>query len=120
MAMSVAEARTEIKSNYEKADLIEKKYPDGEITNGEDLAEVKRLLTEIDVLEAKLSGLEDAEARRNRILSGIDRFRQTGIGLVANLRNFLLGHAEGAVTIVNRPEVGSAPSIFQFEVKRTA
>lgn len=74
MAMTVAEARTEIKSLYEKADLIEKKYPEGEITNGEDLSEVKRLLGEIDGLESKLAGLEDAESRRNRILAGMDRY----------------------------------------------
>ena len=73
MSMTVAEARSEIKSLYEKADLIEKKY-DGEITNNEDLAAVKTYLTDIDALEAKLSGLEDAEARRNRIMSGLDRF----------------------------------------------
>ncbi len=75
MAMTVAEARSEIKNLYEKADLIEKKY-DGDITNDEDLAEVKRLLVEIDGLEGKLSGLEDAEARRNRILGGLDRFNK--------------------------------------------
>lgn len=73
MAMTVAEARSEIKNLYEKADLIEKKY-DGEITNNEDLAAVKSYLTDIDALEAKLSGLEDAEARRNRILSGLEKY----------------------------------------------
>jgi HK97 family phage major capsid protein len=78
--MSVAEARSEIKSLYEKADLIEKKYPDGEISNNEDLAEVKRCLTEIDGLEEKLSGLEDAEARKNRILGGIDRYSKPAPG----------------------------------------
>ena len=80
MAMTVAEARAEIKGLYSKADLIEKKYPEGEITNGEDLNEVKRLLTEIDTLEAKLSGLEDAEQRKNRILAGMDRFTKPAPG----------------------------------------
>ena len=80
MSMSVAEARTEIKSKFEKADLIEKKYPEGEITNGEDAAEVKQLLTEIDVLESKLAGLEDAESRRNRITSGMDRYNKPAPG----------------------------------------
>ncbi len=74
MSMSVAEARSEIKSLFDKADLIEKRYPDGEITNNEDAAEVKRLLTEIDSLESKLSALEDAEQRRNRIMGGIERY----------------------------------------------
>lgn len=76
MSMTVAEARSEIKNLFEKADVIEKKYPDGEITNAEDLTEVKRLLGEIDGLEAKLSGLEDAESRRNRILAGLDRYNK--------------------------------------------
>lgn len=80
MAMNVAEARTEIKSLFEKADLIEKRYPDGEITNNEDATEVKRLLGEIDGLEAKLATLEDAEVRRNRILSGIDRYTKPAPG----------------------------------------
>lgn len=72
MAMNVAEARTEIKSMYEQADAIEKKYPEGEITDGQDLAEVKRLLTEIDGLEAKLATLEETEGRRTRISERID------------------------------------------------
>lgn len=74
MAMSVAEARSEIKKHFEQADLIEKKYPDGEIANAEDLKEVKRLLGEIDGLEAKLATLEDAEERRNRIVAGLERY----------------------------------------------
>ena len=80
MSITVAEARSEIKSMFEKADLIEKKYPEGVITNGEDEKEVKRLLGEIDGLEAKLSGLEDAEARRNRILGGIERYNKPAQG----------------------------------------
>ena len=51
MSMTVSEARAEIKSLFNQADLIEKKYPEGLITNGEDEREVKRLLTEIDGLE---------------------------------------------------------------------
>jgi HK97 family phage major capsid protein len=76
MSMTVAEARSEIKNLFEQADLIEKKYPDGEITNNEDLAQVKKLLGEVDGLEAKLAVLEDAEARRNRIAAGIDRYNK--------------------------------------------
>jgi HK97 family phage major capsid protein len=78
--MTVAEARAEIKSLFEKADLIEKRYPDGVITNNEDLAEVKRCLTEVDGLEAKLAGLEDAESRRARILAGMDRYTKPAPG----------------------------------------
>jgi HK97 family phage major capsid protein len=78
--MTVAEARSEIKGLYEKADLIEKKYPAGEITNNDDLAEVKRMLGEIDGLESKLAGLEDAEQRRNRIMAGIERYNKPAPG----------------------------------------
>lgn len=80
MSMSVAEARTEIKSLFEKADLIEKKYPSGEVTDTEDLKEVQRLLNEVDGLEAKLATLEDTEVRRNRILSGMDRYNKPAPG----------------------------------------
>lgn len=82
MAMNVAEARSEIKQMFEKADLIEKKYPEGVITNQEDEKEVKRLLGEIDGLETKLAGLEDAEQRRNRILAGLDRYNKPAPGSV--------------------------------------
>ena len=80
MAMTVAEARTEIKEHFEKADLIEKKYPDGEITDQEDAKEVKRLLEEVDGLEQKLATLEDAEQRRSRILQGIERYNKPAPG----------------------------------------
>lgn len=74
MAMTVAEARSEIRVLYDKADMIEKRYPDGIFTNTEDQNEVKRLLTEVDDLETKLSGLEDAEQRRARIMEGVERY----------------------------------------------
>lgn len=80
MAMSVAEARSEIKKMYDEADLIEKKYPDGLFTNKEDEDQVKKLLTDIDSLESKLSGLEDAEARRNRIFAGMERYSKPAPG----------------------------------------
>lgn len=80
MTMTVAEARSEIKNMYDQADLIEKKYPDGLITNQEDEKEVKRLLGEIDGLEAKLAGLEDAEQRRARIMGGLERYNKPANG----------------------------------------
>ena len=80
MNMTVAEARTEIKKAFDEADLIEKKYPDGLITNGEDEAQVKKLLTNIDEMERHLSTLEDAEARRNRIAAGMDRYSKPAPG----------------------------------------
>jgi HK97 family phage major capsid protein len=80
MAMTVAEARAEIKNNFDKADLIEKKYPDGIITSQEDETELKRLLTEIDDMESKLAGLEDAEQRRKRIMGGLERYGKPADG----------------------------------------
>jgi HK97 family phage major capsid protein len=73
--MSCAEARSEIKKAFEQADLIEKKY-EGPITDADDEREVKRLLGEIDGLEAKLASLEETETRRNRILAGMDRYNK--------------------------------------------
>lgn len=72
--MTVAEARSEIRKSFDKAELIEKRYPDGIITNQEDETELKRLLTEVDELETKLAGLEDAEQRRARIMEGVERY----------------------------------------------
>lgn len=80
MAMTIAEARAEIRKNFDKADLIEKRYPDGIITSTEDETELKRLLTEVDDLETKLSALEDAESRRARIMEGIDRYKTPAPG----------------------------------------
>jgi HK97 family phage major capsid protein len=74
MAMTIAEARSEIRASFDKAEMIEKRYPDGIITNGEDEKELKRLLMEVDDLEGKLAGLEDAEQRRARIMEGIERY----------------------------------------------
>lgn len=74
MSMSASEARSEIKSLYEQAERIEKLYPDGEITDNEDLAQVKALLSGIDDLEAKLATLEDAESRKARIMEGVNKY----------------------------------------------
>lgn len=71
--MTIQEANAEIKSLYDKANEIERRYPDGEIPS-EDEIEVKRLLTEVDGLEDKLAALETAEQRRKRIADGLDRF----------------------------------------------
>lgn len=78
MSMSVAEARSEIASLYQKAAAIENKYPDGLTpdVNHEDFNEAKRLLGEIDGLEAKLQGLEDAEARKQRITKNAAEYSQ--------------------------------------------
>jgi HK97 family phage major capsid protein len=73
MSMSLAEAQKEIDSRLEAADLIEKKYPDPADMPNVDVEEVKRLLLEVDDLESKRAGLEDAEARRNRIAASMNR-----------------------------------------------
>lgn len=75
MSMSVSEAQANIKSLLEKADILEKKYDDPATMPNEDHDEVIRLLTEVDGLEAKLSTLENAEQRRDRILKGLERFK---------------------------------------------
>lgn len=80
MAMTVAEARAEIKNLFDQADVIEKKYPDGIITSQEDETELKRLLGEVDGLEDKLASLEDAEQRRERIMKGMERYNQPANG----------------------------------------
>lgn len=78
MSMTIPEAHAEIRRLYDAAAAIENKYPSGltQADNAEDYAEAKRLLGEIDGLEDKLSGLEDAAARKQRILDNQKRLRQ--------------------------------------------
>lgn len=91
MSMSLAECQKEIDARFEQADLIEKKYPDPSDMPHDEVEQVKRLLTEVDELEQKRVGLEDAEARRNRIARSMDRhsrpsspsFRPSGGSAVA-------------------------------------
>ena len=78
--MAVSELRSEIKVAFEQADLIEKKYPKGEITNQEDMTQVKKLLTDIDAMESHLAVKEDAESRKARILQGIERYNKPAAG----------------------------------------
>ena len=74
MSMSTAEARAELKTLFTKLDEIEQKYPDGPITNNEDNAEAKRLLSEVDGLEEKLNALEETEKRKLRVQQGNDLY----------------------------------------------
>lgn len=78
--MSVADAQKEIKARLEQADLIEKKYPDPETMPNEDRDQVKKMLDEVDALETKLASLEDAETRRDRIMSSLNRHSQPAKG----------------------------------------
>ena len=82
MSMSVAEARAEIAARYQKAADIENKYPDGltQDKNHEDFNEAKKLLGEIDALESKLAGLEDAETRKQRILGNVKKYTEPARG----------------------------------------
>src|SRR5688572_21251188 len=80
MAMSVAEARSEIKSLFDQADIIERKYPDPEKMPAEDTEQLKKLLTDIDSLETKLGVLETAEQRKSRILEGMERYNKPANG----------------------------------------
>lgn len=89
MSMSVAEARSEIKSLLDQADVIEKKFADAAAMPNEDEQEVQRILKEVDGLEAKLSTLENAEQRRSRILDGMTRYNTPAPGAQR-----LAGHAD--------------------------
>ena len=78
MSMTIPEAHAEIRRLYDAAAAIENKYPSGltQADSPEDFAEAKRLLGEIDGLEDTLSGLEEADVRKRRILDNQKRLRQ--------------------------------------------
>ena len=78
MSMTIPEAHAEIRTRYDAAAAIEKRYPDGltRDANHEDYEQVKKLLSEIDGLEAQLSGLEEADAQKRRILDNQKRLSQ--------------------------------------------
>lgn len=94
--MQVSELRAEIKSNFEEANLIENKYPDGIIESQEDEQQVKSLLTEIDTMEMVLQKKEDAQARRDRIMGGIEEYKKPAAGAVRPKPN-----GEGAKTFLS-------------------
>jgi HK97 family phage major capsid protein len=78
MSMTVPEAHAEIGRLYDAAAAIENRYPNGltQDDNAADYAEAKRLLGEIDGLESKLAGLEDAAQQKARILDGAKRYTE--------------------------------------------
>ena len=78
--MQVSELRAEIKSNFEQAQLIENRYPDGLIESQEDEEQLKSLLSEIDIMEMVLTKKEDAEARNRRIIDGIEHYKKPAEG----------------------------------------
>jgi HK97 family phage major capsid protein len=74
--MNLGQLRAEAKIRYERAAAIEKKYPDGPITNTDDEAEVKDLLRGIDRIEDRLSPLEEHDERKSRIFSNVQRYNE--------------------------------------------
>lgn len=67
--MSLSECLAESRTRYQKAAEIEARHPNGVTPDqAEDYAEVKRLLTEVDLIETRTAELEEAGNRRERIL----------------------------------------------------
>jgi HK97 family phage major capsid protein len=110
MSMTIAEAQAEIRSLYDKAAEIEGRYPDGltQDANPADYAEAKRLLSEIDGLEDKLSGLEDAEARKRRILDNQKRLSRPSSVHQQPQGDIITDLPPGAVKMFGRQFVDSA------------
>src|SRR5262245_22390647 len=75
-SLDPGQLRAEIKTRYDFAAEIEKKYPDGPITDKDDEAESKRLLGTIDRLEDALAPHEEADQRRQRIFGNVDRYNE--------------------------------------------
>jgi HK97 family phage major capsid protein len=78
MSMTIPEAHALIAKTYDDAAAIENKYPGGLTidVNKADFEERNRLLETVDGLEEKLSGLEDADQQKRRILDGQKRRSQ--------------------------------------------
>lgn len=75
--MSLSECMAESRQRYEKAAEIEGRYPNGVTPeHAEDFAEVKRLLTEVDLIETRTQELEEAGNRRERIQKNAERLRK--------------------------------------------
>lgn len=67
--MSLSECMAESRTRYQKAAEIEARHPNGVTPDAaEDFAEVKRLLTEVDLIETRTAELEEAGNRKQRIL----------------------------------------------------
>ena len=79
MSMTLQEANVEAKSLLDKAAEIERRY-EGEITNNEDLAEVKRLWTEYDALYPRIEALQEKDRRVARLNAEQDRYSRPAVG----------------------------------------
>jgi HK97 family phage major capsid protein len=70
--MALQDMRTQAKARAEYAMSIEGKY-EGAITNAEDEAQVKKLLSEMDILETRIAQIEAKENRVQQIQDILDR-----------------------------------------------
>lgn len=69
---SLSALSSDISERFQKAEAIQNKYPSlDDAWLPEDEAEVKRLLTEVDALEAKRATMESAAQRQARIRDGV-------------------------------------------------
>lgn len=72
--MDLAQCMAESRTRYQKAAEIEQRHPNGVTPeHAEDFAEIKRLLTEVDLIETRTAELEDAGNRRQRVLDNVKR-----------------------------------------------
>jgi HK97 family phage major capsid protein len=110
MSMTIPEAHAEIRRLYDAAAAIENRYPTGltEDANAEDYREAKRLLSEVDGLEEKLSGLEEADARKRRITENQKRLRAPIEPHIQPTGDPPGGQGGGAVKMFGRQFVESA------------
>lgn len=72
--MTRAQLMAEIKTHYERCAAIERKYPDGPITDPDDEQEDKNLLRTIDAMEDRLAPLEQDAERKARIFQNVERY----------------------------------------------
>lgn len=73
--MQLQDMRTQAKARAEYAMSIESKY-EGAITDAQDEAQVKKLLSEADILETRIAAIEDKENRTKQIQDILDRTGQ--------------------------------------------
>ena len=79
--MSLSECLAESRARYLKAAEIEQRHPLGVTPeHAEDFAEVKRLLSEIDLIETRTAELEEAGNRRDRVLKNAQMLSRPASG----------------------------------------
>jgi HK97 family phage major capsid protein len=77
---TVAEIGSEISARFRAAQEIQRRFPDGPITDPEAKAEVEKLLAEVTDLEQKHALHQDAELQRERIDRGLRDYREPANG----------------------------------------